>query len=130
MTMAANLLQVHVRVILTPTATDCVHALFGVYTKYIKQGGVSFSCEDDSSPVTLTSNTHKSTKMLPVWPPATALCCCKRCSTKHSVTKSGPWGAPYCLGNHCFSAETLSSKQLPPFYFNCLVVLLKTFVLC
>lgn len=58
MTMAANLLQVHARVILTPTATDCVHALFGVYTKYIKQGGVSFSFENDSSPVTLTSNTH------------------------------------------------------------------------
>lgn len=38
MTMAANLLQVHVRVILTPTATERVHALFGVYTKYIKQG--------------------------------------------------------------------------------------------
>lgn len=44
--------------------------------------------EDESSSVTLASNKHKSTKMLLLWPPVTAL--------NTTGQKTGPWGAHYC----------------------------------
>lgn len=67
-------------------------------TLSIKKG--AFSPEDKSSSVTLTSNTQKH-KIVAHQASCHRFVLLLTSQENHSVTKRGPWGAPYCLESHC-----------------------------
>lgn len=122
----------HVRVILTSAATDCVHAVFGVHTKYIKKGVSPFCVKMNPHPSLLLWTNTRAQKLL-VWPPVSALCCCEHHRSNpqlfgQSLVVSWDMAAFYCIYSHKWFIQKLKNPKASQFtqytyLFPCLLFL-------